>query len=470
MSRSTPHAFPAAVALAVGSLLAARAGAESLRFHAGADAGRALAGHQAREFGWGAGAYGALEYPFDRRAGVALELGGLWLSEGKPPRDPRLAPLGDSSALWGALGLELRPFATSYAGRAASPAGIWMSGAVGLTATGGQGRPMLDARVGWDLLPGGGKFGIGPEVGYLYTLQPDSKVRPDDAHVLLLGLHVMFDTSTERALVDGDRDGDGIRDSVDRCPDDPEDKDGFEDEDGCPDLDNDKDGIPDKTDKCPNDPEDKDKFQDEDGCPDRDNDGDGILDAEDLCPNEPETWNGYADTDGCPDEEQVRVVGDKIVLDDRVHFATNNARIRVLSYPLLTRLAKLIREHPEYVHIHVEGHADARGDEKFNLWLSEERAKSVVRFLVERGVEERRLSSEGFGAKRPVVDSKTEGAWYLNRRVEFKVTREKRASAGETPPSAPPPASSAAPAEPPPPPPPPGQGEVEEPGEKEEHP
>ncbi len=79
----------------------------------------------------------------------------------------------------------------------------------------------------------------------------------------------------------GDRDGDGIKDDVDKCPDDPEDFDGFEDEDGCPEPDNDRDGIPDVDDKCPNIPEDKDGIDDEDGCPEgdkNDRDGDGILD------------------------------------------------------------------------------------------------------------------------------------------------------------------------------------------------
>src|SRR6185312_8749748 len=85
----------------------------------------------------------------------------------------------------------------------------------------------------------------------------------------------------------GDRDGDGIKDNADKCPDQPEDKDGFQDEDGCPDLDNDGDGLNDAIDKCPNDPEDKDGFEDEDGCPDPDNDNDGIADKDDKCPNEP---------------------------------------------------------------------------------------------------------------------------------------------------------------------------------------
>jgi outer membrane protein OmpA-like peptidoglycan-associated protein len=98
-----------------------------------------------------------------------------------------------------------------------------------------------------------------------------------------------------------DRDGDGIVDKHDRCPNVPEDFDGFEDDDGCPDYDNDGDGILDRDDACPDDPEDFDGFEDEDGCPDYDNDGDGILDVDDACPNDPETFNGFEDEDGCPD-------------------------------------------------------------------------------------------------------------------------------------------------------------------------
>ena len=100
---------------------------------------------------------------------------------------------------------------------------------------------------------------------------------------------------------DRDTDGDGLMDSVDACPNDPEDKDGFEDTDGCPDPDNDQDQILDVNDRCPNDPEDKDGFEDADGCPDPDNDKDQILDVDDKCPNEPETVNGFEDIDGCPD-------------------------------------------------------------------------------------------------------------------------------------------------------------------------
>ena len=104
----------------------------------------------------------------------------------------------------------------------------------------------------------------------------------------------------------GDRDGDGIKDDVDKCPDQPEDFDGFQDEDGCPEPDNDNDGILDKDDRCPNEPEDRDGDQDEDGCPegsDGDRDGDGIRDSKDKCPDDPEDKDGFQDQDGCPDPD-----------------------------------------------------------------------------------------------------------------------------------------------------------------------
>jgi OmpA-OmpF porin, OOP family len=104
----------------------------------------------------------------------------------------------------------------------------------------------------------------------------------------------------------GDRDGDGYKDDVDQCPDDPEDFDDFEDADGCPDPDNDKDGIPDVDDKCPNDPETKNGYQDADGCPDNttfDRDGDGIPDDVDKCPDDPEDKDNFEDADGCPDPD-----------------------------------------------------------------------------------------------------------------------------------------------------------------------
>jgi outer membrane protein OmpA-like peptidoglycan-associated protein len=103
--------------------------------------------------------------------------------------------------------------------------------------------------------------------------------------------------------IDPDTDKDGILDEMDQCPNEPEDFDGYDDADGCPEPDNDGDGIEDALDKCPNDPEDKDGFEDEDGCPELDNDGDGIVDTVDKCPMEKEDFDGFEDIDGCPDPD-----------------------------------------------------------------------------------------------------------------------------------------------------------------------
>jgi carboxypeptidase family protein len=103
-----------------------------------------------------------------------------------------------------------------------------------------------------------------------------------------LGLDNGFGTPDWRAVFGvryqttlGDRDGDGIPDTRDHCPTEPEDRDGFQDDDGCPDLDNDGDGIPDARDRCPNQAEDKDGIEDEDGCPDLPSEvGAHVIDAE----------------------------------------------------------------------------------------------------------------------------------------------------------------------------------------------
>lgn len=106
----------------------------------------------------------------------------------------------------------------------------------------------------------------------------------------------------------GDRDGDGVADDIDKCPDDPEDRDEWEDSDGCPDPDNDNDGILDINDLCPDLAEDMNGYEDEDGCPDsrRDRDRDGIIDSEDQCPDDPEDKDGFEDEDGCPELDNDR--------------------------------------------------------------------------------------------------------------------------------------------------------------------
>jgi outer membrane protein OmpA-like peptidoglycan-associated protein len=229
---------------------------------------------------------------------------------------------------------------------------------------------------------------------------------------------------------DGDRDGDGIPDKLDKCPDEPEDKDGFQDEDGCPDPDNDNDGIPDKLDKCPNDPEDKDGFQDEDGCPDPDNDRDGIPDVKDKCPNEPETYNGFEDEDGCPDKGKVIIDKNTILILEKIKFAYNSAEILPESDEILDAVATTLAHHPEFALIQVEGHADERGNDDYNLRLTQDRVNSVVRALIARSIEKTRIRGKGFGEYCPLDPGHDEAAWEKNRRVEFKILKTEEGPTG----------------------------------------
>jgi outer membrane protein OmpA-like peptidoglycan-associated protein len=220
---------------------------------------------------------------------------------------------------------------------------------------------------------------------------------------------------------EGDRDGDGIPDDVDKCPDEPEDFDGFQDEDGCPDPDNDGDGIPDEKDLCPNDAEDFDGFQDEDGCPDPDNDSDRILDVDDACPNDPETYNGHEDEDGCPDKGLVIVEDTQITILEKIYFETDSAIIQERSFPLLDAVAATLNGNPQITLVEIQGHADERGSDQYNINLTRARAASVMNALIERGVLSSRLRSAGYGERCPVDPKHNAAAWERNRRVEFKI-------------------------------------------------
>ncbi|WP_157069404.1 OmpA family protein [Sandaracinus amylolyticus] len=222
---------------------------------------------------------------------------------------------------------------------------------------------------------------------------------------------------------EGDRDGDGILDADDQCPDDPEDRDGFQDEDGCPDPDNDQDGILDTDDLCPNDPEDRDGFQDADGCPDPDNDVDRILDRDDSCPNDPETYNGTEDDDGCPDRGTVVIEENSIIILEKIYFETDSAQIQSRSFPIIDAVAATLIGNPHITLVEIQGHADERGDDEYNLRLTSDRAAAVVEALVQRGVARDRLRSGGYGERCPVDPRHTAEAWEQNRRVEFKIIR-----------------------------------------------
>jgi OOP family OmpA-OmpF porin len=247
---------------------------------------------------------------------------------------------------------------------------------------------------------------------------------------------------------DKDTDGDGIPDSKDKCPNEAEDKDGFQDADGCPDPDNDGDGIPDAKDKCPNEAEDKDGFQDDDGCPDPDNDGDGIPDAADKCPDQPETKNGFQDEDGCPDEipEKLKAFTGAI---QGINFKTGEADLAPTSTPTLDKAVAVLVEFKD-IKLEIQGHTDdvPLKSKKFadNLALSQARAESVKAYFVKKGIDEGRVTAKGFGDTVPVEDPKglTGGklntARTKNRRVEFKLVPSGGATEATTPAPAPAPA------------------------------
>jgi len=220
---------------------------------------------------------------------------------------------------------------------------------------------------------------------------------------------------------DFDRDRDGIPDSVDNCPDDPEDMDGFEDTDGCPDPDNDHDGIVDGDDHCPNEAEDYDTFQDDDGCPDPDNDQDRILDDVDQCPNEPETYNGTDDADGCPDRGLVVLEENQLLILEKIYFETNSAVIQRRSLTVIDAVAATLLGNPQIRRMEVQGHADERGNDDYNLRLTRDRAAAVVEALVQRGVPRERLQSAGYGELCPINPARTPQAYDQNRRVEFTI-------------------------------------------------
>jgi outer membrane protein OmpA-like peptidoglycan-associated protein len=214
----------------------------------------------------------------------------------------------------------------------------------------------------------------------------------------------------EDGCPDLDNDGDGVLDINDGCPDEAEDVDGYQDEDGCPDLDNDGDGIPDLIDECPNEPEDFDGFEDEDGCPDLDNDADGVIDAFDQCP---ETPVGIAvDSLGCP---QVARIETELILSG-VTFRPGSADLTAASYASLDSVVMSLLAYPG-VEIEIQGHTDSQGDADKNLLLSQDRAEAVARYLTDNGIAAYRLTPIGYGADLPIAPNETADGRAKNRRV-----------------------------------------------------
>ncbi|MCY0991466.1 OmpA family protein [Nannocystis sp. ILAH1] len=208
-----------------------------------------------------------------------------------------------------------------------------------------------------------------------------------------------------------DSDNDTFLDKVDKCP--------FEAgvaPDGCPPPDTDKDGIIDADDQCPTEP-----WPEAPGCPPPpDADGDKIVDKDDKCPMHPESYNGFEDSDGCPDKLPEKAKEwDKRPLEG-INFETRSDKIKKGSEKTLDVAVGVLKEFPS-LKIEIQGHTDDVGGRDFNLELSQRRADSVKRYLVEHGIEESRVKTTGFGPDKPIDPAKTSKARAKNRRIEFKV-------------------------------------------------
>ncbi len=247
-----------------------------------------------------------------------------------------------------------------------------------------------------------------------------------------------------------DKDKDEVADAFDLCPEEAETYNGIRDDDGCPedpavlaayakgtaplpepplraagrgDEDPDGDGVVGMADACPRAREDKDGFEDGDGCPDPDNDGDGVPDRRDECPLVAETLNSYLDDDGCPDEvkkSERSIVGIARGLTFKFASAKVTGKTKRVLKKVLGKMKK-----DKTLHLSIEGHTDNNGSRARNLKLSRRRARAVREWLVERGVDPERIEANGYGPDKPIESNDTKKGRAENRRVELSYTRPK---------------------------------------------
>jgi outer membrane protein OmpA-like peptidoglycan-associated protein len=446
-------AVVSAAACILVSLLAApeTARADEFQLHGSVGGLHAVGDPQQSQYSFGVGGAVAGERTFAKIIGLQIELSGLALASGDQPTDSsHIAHHGAGLDIGAMAGIRLHPFA------ARRVAGLWLDGNGGVAFTGTLVRPTFDAHVGYDFRVGRrGRFDVGPFVGYTQVFQSSDALVPGDAHIAWVGAHFALGAPRER----GDRDGDTVFDDEDACPDipgvrtsDPRtngcprgDRDHdtvFDDEDACPDVpgirtsdpktngcprgDRDSDGVYDDEDACPEIPGIRTSDPKTNGCPRSDRDNDTVFDDEDACPDVPGVRTADPKTNGCPPAgDQVRLEGDKILLDDIIHFEIDSPRVPHVSWPVVRKVADFIKANPDVLEIDIEGHADETGTSEHNLILSRMRADAVKKIIVEDGVDEKRITTHSYGETRPKVPGHAEEQLRQNRRVEFTVTRSR---------------------------------------------
>jgi outer membrane protein OmpA-like peptidoglycan-associated protein len=266
--------------------------------------------------------------------------------------------------------------------------GAWFELAGGAGVTGDDVVRTFEAGIGWTFRAGG--IGIGPSLRYVDVGARAGALSYGDARLVLVGVELSF----------GGRDKPRARPAPRIEPE------------RVAAVVKDTDVVVDALATC---------HAGDATCTGGDRDGDGILDRDDACPDQPEVVNGVDDRDGCPDEGLFVVETGRIVLDERVLFDLNRARVKNRARPLMRAIATAIAVHPEWTHIEIEGHCDVRGPDEYNDWLSALRADRVRTALVEAGVPEAMLSTAGHGRRQPRDRGKSEDAHQRNRRVEFVI-------------------------------------------------
>jgi len=194
-----------------------------------------------------------------------------------------------------------------------------------------------------------------------------------------------------------DSDGDGVPDHLDKCPNTPR---GVKvDADGCP-VDTDGDGVPDYLDKCPGTP--AGVKVDAVGCP-VDTDGDGVPDYLDKCPGTPA--GATVNHQGC------------WVLEG-LYFDYDKSDIKPAGHSKLQEVIMVLEKNPD-LKVEIQGHTDSRGSDAYNQKLSERRAHSVLNYLINAGIDARRLTARGYGESMPAAPNDSAGNMAKNRRVQF---------------------------------------------------
>jgi OOP family OmpA-OmpF porin len=218
-----------------------------------------------------------------------------------------------------------------------------------------------------------------------------------------------------------DSDGDGVYDYEDLCVDTPAGAHPDPAKKGCPAIDSDGDGVFDYEDKCPQVPAGAhpETSPDKLGCPKPDRDHDTVPDEVDACPDKPGAPSSDPKKNGCPGLIEVR--NGVIVIFQPVFFATNKDTILKKSFPVLNAVADALKVEPEIKKVMIEGHTDNKGKASKNMELSDRRARSVMNYMINKGIASERLDAQGYGDSKPVASNKTSKGRAANRRVEFHI-------------------------------------------------